>query len=818
MQKKIISKRYEPSLVEDKWQKYWERKKTYSFKKSSEKKIFSIDTPPPYISGKMHVGHAASFTQEDIVARFNRMQGKNVFHPFGTDDNGLPTERLVEKTYNIKSKELERKKFIQLCIKLLNKMRREFVSDWKRIGMSCDFENTYSTIDDRSRRISQLYFLDLLKKKRIYRAQAPVIWCTNCQTAIAQADLEDVEKPSVFYDIKFRLIDGNNPLIISTTRPELLPSCVAVFVNPDDERYKKKLGKELKVPLFEQTVKILADEHVDQELGSGVVMCCTFGDKQDVEWFKKYNLNLRMSIEKNGNMNKLAGKYSGLSIQTARKEIVSDLKRKNFLIAEKPILHVVNVHERCKTEMEIINSAQWFVKYLDLKKTFLELSGKIEWHPKFMRKRLENWINNLSWDWCVSRQRHFGVPIPIWYCKKCAEVHIPEAKDLPIDPIFSKPKNKCHKCGEKDFIGEPDVLDTWATSSLTPQIAFDRFWKNDENDGNVDNFIMDLRPQSHDIISTWLFYTMVRSYLHFNRIPWKKVMISGYVVDNKGKKMSKSLGNVVDPREVINKFSADALRLWASGKSIGKDLGYSESELESAQKFLTKLWNVFRFISSSSEKNKLSTNVKLFPTDVWILTELNFLIRDVTSLLNKYEIAQAKIRLDKFFWIKLADNYIEIVKQRIYDDSCEGRDGKQSAIFTLNKILLDLVLLYSPYIPFITEEIYQNYFKSNKRQSSLHELYWPTAEKNFLNREALEAGNLLMKIVSHIRKYKSDNKMSMKAEIDIVEIEGSRKIENRLRPYINDLLCVANAEKILFKNSKVNKALSGDSKIKISIR
>ena len=407
-----MEKQYSKNL-EKKWEDFWEKENIYKFNPKQEGKIFSIDTPPPTISGKIHIGHAFSYTHQDIIARYHRMLGENVFYPFGTDDNGLPTEKLVEKENKVKIFELKRNEFVGLCQKTLKKIRPSFIQDWKNIGISCDFSLNYSTIDKRVQKLSQRFFIELYEKKRAYRKEFPVLWCPQCQTAIAQADLEDKEIESDFNDIAFKLSNGKE-IIIATTRPELLSSCVAIFVHPKDKRYKKLVGDTAIVPIFNQEVKIRADEKVDPEKGTGIVMCCTFGDATDIEWYFDHKLELKSSINKDGTMTKLAGPYQGLKVKQAREKILEDLKKNGELKNQKKITHTLNVHERCGTAIEIIDTVQWFIKYLDLKDDFLKMGEEIDWSPEFMRKRYENWISGLRWDWCISRQRYFGIPFPVW--------------------------------------------------------------------------------------------------------------------------------------------------------------------------------------------------------------------------------------------------------------------------------------------------------------------------------------------------------------------------------------------------------------------
>jgi len=798
---KEISKHYNSLETEKKWLAFWDKEGIFKFDPKNKNKIYSIDTPPPTVSGKMHIGHAYSYTHEDFIARYQKMVGKNVFFPFGTDDNGLPTERLIEKMKNVRANKMKRNEFIDLCNKTLKQITPEFIADWKKVGMSCDFSKIYSTIDNNCRRISQSFFIDLYKRKKAYRHEAPVVWCPNCQTAIAQAELEDREQEAYFSDLKFKL-PNKRELIISTTRPELLSSCVAVFVHPDDKRYKKLIGQKAQVPLFGNRVEILPDKKVDMKKGSGAVMCCTFGDKTDVEWFKEYKLPLVMSLDRAGRMTKRAKKYAGLPIREARIKITEDLKKKKLLVAEKKITHAVNVHERCKTEVEILNSEQWYIQILDQKKKFLELGKKINWHPEFMRSRYDNWVKNLGWDWCISRQRFFGIPFPVWYCQKCGEVKLAEEKDLPVDPLTDKPKGKCEKCGGQKFVPERDVMDTWATSSLSPQLALYLFFDKKTADIMVP---MSLRPQAHDIISTWLFYTVVRSNYHFNKIPWQNVAISGHVLDPQGRKMSKSIGNVVAPQEILEKYGADALRFWSAGRSLGQNINYSEEEIQAGKKFLTKLWNATRFVMMNlpkSQNYKKFNSGKLFPTDKWILAELQEVIEKATKALENYDYSTAKLAIEKFFWIKLTDNYIEIVKNRLYDESAKAKSGRESAQWTLRAVLFTLIRLLAPFVPFATEEIFQTFFRQKPDPKSIHLCAWPTVDKKLSDKSKIEFGKTLIQIVSQIRKYKAERGLSMKAELQEVAISSDEKMQKQIKQIEQDLKAVGSIKKIIFKKGK----------------
>ncbi len=787
-----MDKDYNFGECEVRWNKYWDGKKVYRFDPKSKKPIFSIDTPPPTVSGKMHIGHAFSYAQQDFVARYHRMKGESVFYPFGTDDNGLPTERLVEKLKNVRASKMPRDEFIKLCLVTLEEIGPSFVQDWKNIGVSCDFNLFYSTINDHCRRISQKSFIDLYNGGRAYRKEAPTIWCPECQTAIAQVELEDKELDSTFNDVNFMLENGGK-IIIATTRPELLPACVCVYVHPEDSRYKKLVGKELIVPLFKQRVPVFADESADPEKGSGVLMVCTWGDRYDVEAAKKRKLQPRVVLDRDGRMNGLAGKYKGLTIKEARRSILKDLESEGLLIAKKSIKHTVNVHERCGTEIEFLATSQWFINYLDLKDKFLECGRRIKWYPEFMIHRYENWVKGLLWDWCISRQRYFGVPFPVWYCKECGAVILADEKDLPMDPLFSSPKKPC-KCGSKEFIPEKDVLDTWATSSLTPQIAIQLV-----KDKKVRKklFPMSLRAQAHEIISFWAFNTVVKSYFHENNIPWENIMISGFVT-LEGEKMAKSKGNVVEPQIILQKYGADCLRFWAASSKLGEDFDYQEKEFVAAKKFVTKLWNAskFCFMHLQDYDCKKPKNLELI--DKWLLIRLNELVRISTESFESYEYSKTKAETENFFWHTFCDNYLEIIKDRLYNSDKYGEEAKLSAQYTLYNSLLTIIKLMAPITPYITEEVYQMYYAKNDKHKSIHVSEWPKFDKKLVDKKLENLGDEAIDMISKVRQFKSANGKSLKEPVKVT-------LPNSLKPLEADLKAVLNASELDFgKEFKVS--------------
>ncbi|MBU2612791.1 MAG: valine--tRNA ligase [Nanoarchaeota archaeon] len=754
---------------EKKWQEFWEKEKIFKTKNISSKEIFSIDTPPPTLSGKIHLGHAFSYSQQDFIARFMRMSRGNIFYPFGTDDNGLPTERLVEKLKNVKSVNMSRTEFIKLCLETLKEERPLFVNDWKRLGISCDFSKIYSTIDPLVQKVSQKSFIDLYNKGHIYKKSYPTIWCPECQTSIAQAELEDKAMLGKFLTLKFE-VEGKE-FLIATTRPELLYACVAIFVNPRDKRYLKLAGKKALVPLFNFKVPIIADNSAQMDKGTGALMVCSYGDKYDVEAIGRHKLKPKNVIEKNGRV-KISG-YEGLKVKEARKKIIEELNKKGLIKNQEEITHSVNVHDKCGTEIEFVDSPQWFIKIIDKKKEFLKQGSKVKWYPEFMKKRYDNWVEGLEWDWSISRNRHFGIPIPVWECAKCGEIVMPTEKELPVDPLESK--KFCPKC-KTEMTPEKMVLDTWATSSLTPQIASDLF-------GGKVKIPFSLRPNAHDIIRTWAFYTIVKAYFHEGKIPWNEIIISG-VVSLHGEKMSKSKGNVVEPSYVLEKYGADALRFWAAGSKLGYDLDYREKDLVTGQKLVKKLLNASRFVFMNLKNyDGKKKPKKLESLDDLFLKKLNSVVKEVTKSFEDYDYSTARQEFEKFFWRDFCDNYLEIVKKRVY----QGKgDKKLSAQYSLYKSLLAILKLIAPIMPFITEEIYQENFKKFEKGKSIHVSKWPLFGKV----KDFSGWEIIIKNISNVRKEKNENKISLSSPVGVIETPDYKF----LKKYEEDFLSVSGSK------------------------
>ncbi len=782
---------------EKRWVKYWEEHQVYHFKKQFRKgrKSYTVDTPPPTVSGNMHMGHAFSYAQQDYIVRYQRMKQKNVYYPFGTDDNGLPTDRLVERLKKVRSKDMPRKEYIDLCLATIKEIKPDFISDWKRLGVSADFSKSYSTIDPHCIRTAQKSFLDLYKKGHIYQQETPVSWCVSCQTAIAQAEFEDLETSSHFNDIVFKV--ESEDVVIATTRPELLPSCVAVFCNPGDERYARLVGKRAKVPLFDSEVPILTDERVSVEKGTGIVMCCTFGDKTDIEWWQEYKLPLKISIDKSGHMTEIAGKYAGLKIKEARKQIIAELQEKGLLVAQKSITHMVNVHDKCGTELEFLKTPQWYIRVLDKKEKLLDATKKIQWYPQHMKVRMVHWIENLQWDWCISRQRHFGVPFPVWYDRKTKKVIIAEEKQLPVDPSADVP----HGYKKEDIVGEMDVMDTWMTSSCSPQIVLNWIGSDGQEilPGEFDDYYpTSLRPQAHDIIRTWAFYTLVKGVLHNNDVPWKDIVISGHALDPKGKKMSKSKGNVVNPRLQMDKYSVDALRFWAASSKLGDDLAFQEKDLITGKKTVTKLWNASKFVLSHIWDYSGKKPKELAAMDRWLLTKLHRMVQSATESFEVYEYSKTKFESEMFFWKIFCDYYLEIVKERLYNPKERGEEGRLSAQYTLYHSLLDVLKLWAPIMPYITEEVYHLYYHEKEKLASIHLSAWPAYDGKMIDEEAEKAGDLAVDVIGAVRKFKSEKQVSLKKPVKSLSIVCEKEQEELLKKVLDDVKATCGAAEVVF--------------------
>ncbi len=785
-----MQKNYDFSQIEKEMQGFWKDNEIYAFEENSNSEIFSIDTPPPTVSGSLHIGHIFSYTQAEMIARYKRMQGYNVYYPFGFDDNGLPTERLVEREEGIIARKLPRSEFIKRCISTTEKYEKEFKDLWEKLGFSVDWSLQYETINPMVQRISQKSFIRLFQKGKAYMKESPVLWCTECQTSIAQAELDTIDKDTTFNYILFRV--GEETLTVATTRSELLYGCVCLFINPSDERYTRFLGATAEVPLYGYSIPVLSDDKVSLEKGTGVVMCATFGDSTDVEWYENHKLPYRKVIEANGTISESVPFIGGLKVSAARKQIIELLSEKGLLMEAQNITHTVAVHERCGKEVEIIPSKQWYIDILSNKDLYLEAADKINWYPANMKTRYTLWVENLKWDWCISRQRYFGVPIPVWYCKNCGAIIVANEDRLPINPLEGAPGKAC-ACGCEEFIPESSVFDTWATSSVTPQI--NAKW-GEKNDMSKRLSPMSMRTQAHEIIRTWAFYTIVKSLYHTGEIPWKDIMICGYVLAKKGEKISKSKNNSgLSPNELIQTHSADVIRYWAANSRLGTDTFFAIDELSIARRFITKLWNAAKFAAAHLEDfDPPITEIRLLPVDSWIIERCRQTTSEAAKQLDHYEIGLARHELDDFFWKDLCDYYLEIVKERLYQPEKHGYAERRSAQFALYYSFLNVLKQYAVYVPHITEYLYQQFFRQKEGCISIHKLLWE--KTGIIDNELLTFGDKLKEVISQTRKYKTENSLSMKAEIEKVVINCNEANIERFKLTLGDIKACCNAQEI----------------------
>jgi valyl-tRNA synthetase len=749
--------------MEERWLRFWDEQDVYAFDPDSDAETYAIDTPPPTVSGEMHIGHAYSYNQMDFVARYKRMQGYNLFYPFGFDDNGLPSERYTERETGKTIEDVGRKEFTRLCLEHTEQAEDRMERNWRRIGTSCDWSLVYRTVGEHARRTSQASFVELWDEDLAYREEEPTIWCPECTTAIAQVEVEDLEMPGTFHDIRFPLVDADGDVVISTTRPELLPACVAVFVHPQDEDHAHLAGETARVPLFDREVPILEDRSVDLETGTGVVMCCTFGDLQDIDWVRAHDLPHAIAVDEAGVMTDEAGDYAGVSTREAKDAIAGELDEEGYLVETEEIHHSVSVHERCDTPLEFLVTEQWFIDYLGHRRDWLDRGDALDWHPEHMQSRYDDWVEGLQWDWCISRQRYFGVPFPVWYCGGCDEPWVADEDDLPVDPTEETPDVACPGCGAEDWVPEDDVMDTWATSSMTPQIALD--WA-DRGDRFEEIFPYDLRPQAHDIISFWAFNTIVKAHYHHDEVPWSDIMISGFVRLEDGK-MSKSKGNIIRPMTVVEDFSGDALRYWsATGANLGEDIVYREKDLVRGQRVLTKLTNVVRFVVSALDLPRDGAPARpdeLPLVDRWILHRYSRLVEEATEAWEDFDYTAATKAVEDFLWHTFADHYVELVKSRVLG---EGTD--EAAEYTLYTVALGLLKALAPVTCFRTEDLYQDHFRPSEGAESVHVASWP--EPVLDDPEAGERGELPKDVIAAIRHWKSENGIPLNEDLPAVEV------------------------------------------------
>jgi valyl-tRNA synthetase len=857
---KISDYKYDSKTREKFWQNHWKQQGIFSFKNDKPKaETFVIDTPPPTVSGLLHMGHVFSYSQADFVARFQRMLGKDVFYPMGFDDNGLPTERLVEKIIGKKAGVYEAENghgsFVKKCREEVEAAETEFEALFNSIALSVDWEQKYQTISPESQKISQASFVDLHRKGLVEKKFEPVFWDISDRTALAQADLVDKEVEGTMNYIEFEIEQDLTPsslrgegwsegekITIMTTRPELLPACVAVMVHPEDERYKKLHGKNAITPLFGVKVKIIPDDLVQLDKGTGAVMCCTFGDETDIRWWKKHNLELKVIIGKDGKFTIDHELVAGKTIKQAKEAIIEALKNtksqtgfvtpsegslnghesedgvanpvlRSVLLKQEKITRAVKCAERSGVPIEILVVPQWFIKILDKKELLKAKAAECNWFPEYMKVRIDQWIDGLQWDWCISRQRFFGVAFPVWYSKRFGEegkILVAEIDQLPCDPAVDLPRGYLRD----EVTAETDIMDTWATSSISPQlsskgisaeISFDK-------QRHEKLFPADLRPQAHEIIRTWAFYTLVKSTLHQNSIPWKNLMISGWCLASDKTKMSKSKGNVVTPTALIEEKGSDIVRYWASTSHLGADTAYSEDVFKIGQKLITKLFNAAKFASMNFDLLQKDAKVTE-ASDLWILSRLQQTVSKATEEFNQFEYARAREAIEQFFWHDFCDNYLEICKVRSYGLSAEKLAGidlsddckkeiqakQQSAILTLKTCLNTLLKVFAPFIPHICDEIYSMIFAEEfaLKQSINARGNWPKSSEILFSQKHLEIGEAALAVIFEVRKFKSEQNISMKTTVKKLAIN----CETNLSEIAKDLENVCNAEGLEFVKS-----------------
>ena len=840
--------------LEDKYAAQWRENGTYAFREDTDRaSVYSIDTPPPTASGSLHVGHMFSYTQTDVIARYQRMSGKNVFYPLGWDDNGLPTERRVQNYYGVRCEPgrpyvegyrppekpaknqrdwdvVSRQNFIELCEELAVEDEKVFEHLFSTLGLSVDWNRTYRTIDAHSRKVSQLAFLKDLEAGNAYMAEAPTMWDVTFRTAVAQAELEDREREGAYHRISFHQHDGGK-VFIETTRPELLPACVALVAHPDDERYQHLFGTTVRSPLFDVEVEVRAHPLAKPDKGSGIAMICTFGDLTDVTWWRELNLPTRALIGRDGRFTaeqpawiadgapaEHYAEVAGKTVFSAQKAVVEMLTASGDLEGEpKKIMHPVNFYEKGDKPLEVVTSRQWYIRNggrdPERREDLIQRGREMAWHPSFMRSRYENWIEGLNGDWLISRQRFFGVPFPVWYPLDASgdpdyeHPVLPSHEQLPVDPATDTAPGYTEEQRDQPggFMADPDVLDTWATSSLTPQIATG--WGVDE-ELHAKTFPMDLRPQGHDIIRTWLFSTVVRAETLAGTVPWTNTALSGWILDPDRKKMSKSKGNVVVPNDVLEKYGADAVRYWAASARLGADTAYDEGQMKIGRRLAIKLLNASKFVLAQgvTEASVLGsgTDASVVGNDLdrALLAQLADVVGRSTTAFREYEYARALQLIESFFWT-FTDDYVELVKDRAYGS--RGAEAQASVHAALATTLDTLLRLFAPFIPFATEEVWSWW-----RAGSVHRASWPVTDgyAGLAGDGDPEVLTVVGEALSGLRKSKSEAKVKQRTAVESATISAPADVLARLRGGLDDLKAAGNAADVTLAESDGELAVS----------
>jgi valyl-tRNA synthetase len=841
-----LPKHFDAPEAERRWDRVWEEQGTYRYDPTRpQAETFAVDTPPPTVSGSLHIGHVFSYTHTDVLARYRRMRGRNVFYPMGWDDNGLPTERRVQNYFHVRcdphahyeqNLEIEsptaklrkqpprlvsRPNFIGLCHRVTQEDEKAFEELWRRLGLSVDWSQQYATIDHHCRLISQRSFRDLYEKGHVYNSDAPTAWDVDFQTAVAQAEMEDRVKPGAFHHIEFAVEGSDRGFVIATTRPELLAACVGVTAHPEDSRYKDLFGQNAVTPLFRVPVPIFPSELADPEKGTGILMVCTFGDATDVEWWRERGLALRQLIGRNGTLvpvtfgteafpsadpdaaNRYYALLAGKGVTQARKAIAQQLRDPagsatggGTPLQGEPeaIEHSIKFYEKGERPLELVTTRQWFVRLLDKKAELLDKGECIQWHPSFMQTRYRDWTENLNSDWCISRQRYFGVPIPVWYRLDADgnldydDVIVAESERMPVDPTTDTPHGfeESQRDQPGGFTAESDIFDTWFTSSLTPQIG--SHWTVDA-DRHAKLFPADIRPQSHEIIRTWAFYTIAKAMLHEDAIPWKHVVISGWVLDPDRKKMSKSHGNVLTPMPLIEKYTADGARYWSASARLGTDTAADEKVFKVGKRLATKLFNAGKFVlGQSAEVHPVQAEL-----DRAFAAKLRRLVERVTASFEAFNHAQALTDTETFFWTHLTDTYLELAKARARGEAGEGEADRGSAVAALRLGLDVLLRLFAPFLPYICEEVWSWALAEETGQKSIHRAAWPGPEDfEGIAKPANDASfDTAVACWNAINKSKADASVSMGRAIEALTIAADAKTLATLAPVLSDVLAAA---------------------------
>ncbi len=779
--KQPLSKKFNASQSESNWQQRWEALGIYHFDWNDKTRpTFSVDTPPPYPSGEFHMGNVLNWTYFDMAARYKRMRGFNVFFPQGWDCHGLGIEVEVERTHNVRKGDVPAETFRKWCEETVEKYIALMKQSIVRLGCSVDWSTEYRTMDPEYWKLTQLSYIMSYKKGFFYQGKHPVNWCPRCETAIADAEVDYEEREGSLHYIRFHLEQTEGNLTVATTRPELIPACVAVAVNPGDDRYLKYIGLRAKVPLTERAVETIADEMVDPSFGTGVVMICTYGDKADVKTVLKRKLPTISILTEKGEITKRGGKYAGLQVSEAKEATVNDLKASGLLERTEKTRQQVSVCDRCGTPVEILERRQWFMKTRMLTEDIISAAERVRWYPEYMKSRLTDWAQSLDWDWVISRQRIFGTPIPLWYCAKCKEIILAHEDWVPVDPKLEDPKiERCPKCDSTQFKPETDVFDTWMDSSIT--CAVHAGWPKRRDWERL--FPADMHPSGIDIIRTWAYYLMARHLALFSKEPYHSCLINGMVLGADGRKMSKSLKNYIATGEVLEKHGADASRQWAAaGGTTGSDIPFRWSDVDYSWRFITKLWNAARFVSSQLKDFQLDENKALScqPLDRWIISKAEKLTASVTDAFEKCQFNIVMEAIRNFTWHMFCDSYIEAVKDRLYRPETYGEDKTRAAQHTLYTVLYRILQLLAPVTPHVTEEIYQNMYADDKGYQSIHLSPWPQLDKNHVDEKAENQGDLIMTIIAEVRREKSRRRMPLNQEIRKLKIFAEEESTVRL--------------------------------------